>query len=194
MATVDSFNMTAAISSVLWRRLDVPGHDACRLVEMDGGWFIDGATTFRHERVAATLTYRVVCDAKWRSREGWVRGWVGPRAVDLLVERTRDGTWTLNGAVVPDLDGCVDLDFGFTPATNLLQVRRIALEIGEAADVPVAWLDVTASTLQMLQQRYLRKTAAVYWYEAPRFGYAASLEVSPVGFARRYPGLWEVEL
>jgi hypothetical protein len=32
-----------------------------------------------------------------------------------------------------------------------------------------------------------------FWYEAPRFGYAASLDVAASGFVRRYPGLWEME-
>ena len=46
--------------------------------------------------------------------------------------------------------------------------------------------------LDVLLQRYERRSAFTYWYEAPRFKYAALLEVDAVGFARRYPGLWEV--
>ena len=101
--------------------------------------------------------------------------------------------WTLNGAVVSGLENCVDLDFGFTPATNLLQLRRLALALEEAANVPVAWLDVSAGTLEVLHQRYERRSETTYWYEAPRFDYAAMLEVTAAGFIRRYPGLWEEE-
>ncbi len=88
---------------------------------------------------------------------------------------------------------CLDLDLGFTPATNALQIRRVALAEGQAADVPVAWLDVSAGTLELLQQRYERRAGATYWYEAPRFSYAALLEVTAAGFVRLYPGLWEME-
>ena len=105
----------------------------------------------------------------------------------------RGDRWLLNDAPVHGLDDCVDVDFGFTPATNLLQLRRTALELGEAADVPVAWLDVPAGTLIRLEQRYHRLADARYAYDAPRFAYHAELEVSPEGFARRYPGLWELE-
>jgi hypothetical protein len=87
----------------------------------------------------------------------------------------------------------MDLDFGFTPSTNLLQLRRLALATGQGADAPAAWLDVSTGTLDVLVQRYERRSETTYWYEAPRFNYAEMLEVDSVGFVRRYPGLWEVE-
>jgi uncharacterized protein len=91
------------------------------------------------------------------------------------------------------LDGCLDLDFGFTPATNALQLRRVALRLSEVAEVPVAWLDVPAGTLTRLDRRYHRTADEAYAYEAPRFDYRAVLEVAPSGFARHYPELWEAE-
>ncbi len=99
----------------------------------------------------------------------------------------------MNDAVVGGLSECVDLDLGFTPATNLFQLRRLALAEGQIAEVPVAWLDVAAGTLDVLSQRYERRTEATFWYAAPRFAYAALLEVNSVGLVRRYPGLWEME-
>ncbi|MEW6299446.1 MAG: putative glycolipid-binding domain-containing protein [Thermodesulfobacteriota bacterium] len=69
----------------------------------------------------------------------------------------------------------------------------MALQVGQAAAVPVVWLDVAAGTLGVLEQRYERRTQGTYWYEAPRFGYAAFLEVGPVGFVQKYPDLWEAE-
>ncbi len=122
-----------------------------------------------------------------------MHGWVGTRPLDFRITRSEAGIWTLNGQVVPHLDGCVDLDFGFTPATNLFQLRRVALQVGEAADVPVAWIDVSAGTLDTLHQRYERRTAEAYWYEAPRFDYFALLRVNANGFVEKYPDLWEAE-
>ena len=141
----------------------------------------------------AWLTYQLACDAAWRTEHGEIRGWLGGQLVAFRVVRTTEGVWTLNGAVVPGLGNCLDLDLGFTPATNLLQIRRTALAEGQAADVPVAWLDVSAGTLDVLPQRYERRSETTYWYEAPRFDYAGLLEVDPVGFIQRYPGLWQAE-
>ncbi len=177
------------ITTILWRRLDEPGHDACRLDDRS----VEGTAVFRHEGTPARLDYRATCDPAWRTRTGTVHGWIGSQPVALEVERTEDGRWLLNGSPVPGLDGCVDVDFGFTPATNLLQLHRVALAIGEAAEVPVAWLDVPTGTLTRLGQRYERLTDRTYGYEAPRFDYRTVLEVDEAGFIRRYPPLWEAE-
>jgi hypothetical protein len=177
----------------LWRRLDAPGHDACRLERNGSGWQLDGTAVFREHGVPARLDYEVVCDATWVTRHGRVRGWLGARAVDFAIVRTDAGAWTINGTAVKGLDGCADLDLGFTPATNSLQLRRVALAEGQAAEVPVAWLDVSAGTLERLDQRYDRRTATTYWYEAPRVDYAGMLEIEPTGFVRLYPRLWEME-
>jgi uncharacterized protein len=181
------------VAAALWRRLDTAGHDACRLEQDATGWRLDGTAVFRHDGVPARLTYHLARDRAWRAERGEVRGWLGSRSVDWSVVRTAGGAWTLNGVIVPGLEAYVDLDLGFTPATNLTQLRRIALAEGQAADVPVAWLDAAGGTLEALPQRYERRAAAAYWYEAPSVGYADLLEIAPTGFVRRYPGLWEAE-
>jgi len=179
------------MSSILWRRLDSPGHDACRLVPHDSGWKLEGTAVFGTGALPACLTYAVVCDGSWRSERGQVSGWIGERSVEFVVERTVGAAWTLNGREVPGLEHCDDLDLGFTPSTNLLQLRRLALAQGQGADAPAAWLDVATSALVLLAQRYERRSETSYWYEAPRFGYAELIEVDAGGFVRRYPRLWE---
>ncbi|HVR61407.1 MAG TPA: putative glycolipid-binding domain-containing protein [Polyangia bacterium] len=181
------------VGSILWRRLDSPGHDACRLQQGGPGWQVDGTAVFQLGGCPARLTYGATCDVSWRAQSGHVRGWIGDRTVALSVERTAAGAWTLNGEEVPGLRDCVDLDFGFTPSTNLLQLRRLALDCGQAADAPAAWLDVSTGVLDVLGQRYERRSETTYWYQAPRFAYAALLEVDHVGFVRTYPGLWQAE-
>lgn len=182
-----------AATSILWRRLDTPGHDACRLEQSAAGWRLEGTAVFRHEGVPAQLSYYVACDPAWHTQQGQVHGWLGEQSIEFAVARTARGAWTLNGAPVPGLESYVDLDFGFTPATNLPQLRRVALAVGQAADVPVAWLDVSTGTLTVLPQRYERRSAATYWYESPTVSYEGLLEVGPTGFIQRYPALWEAE-
>ena len=87
--------------SILWRRLDTPGHDVCRLVDRGDVWRIEGASVFRHETGLAALVYEVECDREWRTREGVVSGWVASRGVDIRVTRNPAGVWTLNGQSCP---------------------------------------------------------------------------------------------
>ncbi len=182
-----------AAAAILWRRLDTPGHDVCRLRENGDGATLEGTAVFLESGLPARLDYRVACDRAWRTRDARVQGWLGKRSVDFSMARTSAGAWTLDGSPVPGLERCLDLDLGFTPATNLLPLRRLALVVGQAADAPAAWLDVTAGRLVLLAQRYERRAEALYWYESPSVPYAAMLELTPIGFVRRYPGLWEAE-
>lgn len=181
------------MSTILWRRLDTAGHDACRLTEEDGVFRLQGTALFRHEDQPACLSYRISCNSQWQTLAGSVRGWVGERELRIDVARESEGTWVLNDRRIGHLAGCVDLDLGFTPATNLFQLKRIALAVGQAADVPVAWLDVDTDSLELLHQRYERRSEHGYWYEASRFGYTALLKVNAAGFVTSYPGLWEAE-
>jgi hypothetical protein len=178
---------------VLWRRLDVPGHDACRLAARDDGWDLAGTAVFLHGGVPALLAYSLRCDRRWFTTGGRVQGFVGASTVDITIERRSGGTWLVNGAPVPGLDACAHLDFGFTPATNLPQLQQLALAEGQGAELLVAWLDVPPAPLVRLPQRYERRSASSYWYESPDHGYAALLELAADGFVRRYPGLWEME-
>jgi hypothetical protein len=183
------------VASMTWQRLDVPGRDSCRLRRLPSGagWRLEGEATFVDEGAPAALRYQVDCDRAWRTTEAELRGTVGARTITVDFSHV-GGTWRCNGAVVSGLDGCVDLDLGFTPATNLFQIRRVALAAGQGADVPVAWFDLASAGLERVAQRYERRSTDTYWYESPRFNYAALLEFDAVGFVLRYPDLWQAEV
>jgi hypothetical protein len=194
LAGIDRASERTLKHTILWRRLDVPGHDACQLMALDDGWRLSGMTVFSLDGRPCALTYEVDADARWSSRSARVRGWCGTERVDVTILAAPGGRWHLNGTEQPAVSGCVDVDLGFTPATNLLQLRRIALDIGQAADVPVVWLAFPELTLERLEQRYRRLDQVTYEYQAPSVGYAAApLHVDEIGFVARYPGLWEKE-
>jgi hypothetical protein len=180
------------VATAFWRRVDVPGHDACRLERCEDGWRLEGTAVFLHEEGSACIAYLVECDTDWQTVRGDIRGFLGIRRIEYVIAR-RQTAWTLNGEVVHSLDHLHDLDLGFTPATNLQQLRRVDFARNGVAQIPVAWLDVEAGQLAELPQRYERRGDAVVWYEAPSVGYAGLLELAPSGFIQRYPGLWEAE-
>jgi len=163
---------------ILWKRTDVEGHEAARL---------DG-TTLRGMAVlpGAALTYRVVCDGSWRTRSTHVGGWCGEREIDLTIE-SNGGRWTMNGAHVAEVEGCVDVDLNFSPSTNLLPIRRLGLAIGESADVKAAWLRFPTFTLEPLTQSYTRTGENTYRYKSASF--TADITVNEAGVVLGY-GPW----
>ena len=173
-----------------WRRLDVPGSDACALEEVREGWRLHGSASFGTGRDAATLAYDVVCDPEWRTLRAAVQGSVGSRTLAMAVRRSAAGEWHVDDRPAAELSGLVDLDLGFTPATNLFPLRRLALRPGQAAEAAAAWLDDESWQLRRLPQRYERRSEHEYWYESPATGYAALLTVTADGFVSDYPGLW----
>ena len=183
--------MPEAIASILWKRLDVEGHDGCLLVRSDSGWTLTGQALFLHEDEPCCLAYEAHCDGDWRTRTASVSGFLGRRKLRYDIERLADGSWTLNGEAHPAVDGLTDVDLGFTPATNLLVLRRFGLAVGEARPAPAAYLAFPELQLIRLDQTYRRLNETRYAYEGPMFGYAETLEVSPVGFVLDYPKLWK---
>lgn len=187
--------MDRVVATFLWRRLEEPGHDACRLLASGDGWRLEGTGVFRTTAGACCLHYQVLADSQFHTRRALVTGYLGRRAIDLRIDasgRAGSGRWRLNGEPAPGVDGCLDVDLGFTPATNLLPIRRLALRIGEAADAPAAYLSFPALRFRALPQRYQRTGRYAYGYESPTFGYAATLTVTRHGAVRDYPGLFEL--
>lgn len=176
----------------LWRRLDTPGHDAASILPLPDGWRLHGTAVFVHDSLPARLDYELELDSAWRTRWGVVTGFLGNRQVDDTITHSARG-WTFNGRHVAGLDALVDLDLAFTPATNLQQIRRLDLAIGQRAAAPAAWLAPGADTLVELPQYYRRDGELTYTYEAPTVPYQATLELAPNGFVRSYPGLWVLE-
>ena len=174
-----------------WIRLDRPGRDAALLEPNDGGWLLRGAAAFDHKSGSAAVAYQVEVDASWKTKRGIVSGFLGDKAITHEIRRD-DAGWRLNGLLVAGLEHLVDLDYGFTPATNVLQLSRIALEPGQRAEVPVVWFDLDSVALIELPQSYERRTETSYWYEAPTVPYRALLEIASNGFVQSYPGLWRL--
>lgn len=175
-----------------WECLYTAGHDSAAVERRgaDGGWRLHGTAVFRHPAGPARVSYAVEIDAGWQSRRGSVQGWLGGQRFEHVIERHADG-WSLDGRH-QGLSHLVDLDFGFTPATNLLQLRRTALQPGQAADIPVVWFDLKQTGLVELPQHYACLDGSAYRYATPQGPYEAVLEIAPNGFVKLYPELWRM--
>lgn len=171
---------------ILWRRLDQPGHDACRL----GDGAIEGTAVSSFDGRPCSVSYRVEHDAAWRTRSARVTGWIGGETVDVTITVDESGRWRLNGTEQPALDGCVDVDLSFTPATNTLPIRRLGLRVGEEAPVDAAWLRFPALVMERLDQVYHRAGEQTWRYSSRGGSFTATIEADAEGVVQRYEGLW----
>jgi hypothetical protein len=179
--------------TILWRRLDIPGHESARVFSRDSRWHLAGTAVFSHERQPCRLDYSVVCDTEWRTISGHVAGWVGAETIDLSISVGSDQQWLLNETEFPIVAGCTDLDLNFSPSTNLLPIRRLNLAVGEEAAVRAAWLRFPSFSLEPLEQIYRRLDETTYRYESAGGRFVADLQVNESGFVTLYPGVWQAE-
>lgn len=183
----------AAERTILWRRLDTPGHEAARLVERGAERVLEGTAVFADEGRVCRLDYRVACDAAWRTTATTVRGWVGREPVEIEITADAAGRWTMNGREVPEVEGAVDVDLNFSPSTNLLPIRRLGLAVGGEEPVRAAWLRFPSLRLEPFEQRYRRLGEDLYRYESSGGQFMREIRVDPSGLVTLYPGLWETE-
>ena len=180
-------------ASMIWRRLDCPGHESARLFSQDDSWNLQGTAVFSHDRLPCRLDYHIVCDSRWNTRRANVAGWVGDRLIEIKLAVGSDQHWLLNEYDSPEVAGCIDVDLNFSPSTNLLPIRRLNLAVGHEMQVRAAWLRFPSFTLEPLTQLYRRINETTYRYESHGGDFVTELSVNEAGFVTRYPDLWEIE-
>jgi hypothetical protein len=179
--------------SILWRRLDRPGHESARLDFHESTWRLAGTAVFAHDRFPCRLDYLVSCTADWQTIGGRVSGWIGAQIVEIEISVDTARHWFIDGTEQPQVAGCMDLDLNFSPSTNLLPIRRLDLAVGRQAQVKAAWLRFPGFTLEPLEQVYRRIDAATYRYESAGGKFIRDIQVNQAGFVTEYPDFWTLE-
>jgi hypothetical protein len=121
-------------------------------------------------------SYLVCCDEQWRVRRFDVHV-AGKGRVSLRADGA--GNWSdPDGAPLPALQGCMDVDLSGSPFTNTLPIRRIG-----DADLPK--LDV-----EPVAQAYTRVAPDRVRFESLSRPFAADLDIDDDALVLRYEGLF----
>jgi uncharacterized protein len=180
-------------ASILWCRLDHPGHESARLFYQADLWNLQGTAVFSHEQLPCRLDYRIMCNSHWQTRSARVDGWIGDSPIEIVITVNPEQRWLLNEDECPAMAGCIDLDLNFSPSTNLLPIRRLNLAVGQEMEVRAAWLRFPGFTLEPLAQLYRRIDESTYRYESGGGIFTTDLSVNEAGFVIGYPNFWEAE-
>ena len=141
------------------------------------------------EIAPALFHYVVACDAAWTTRSALVEARRGGTAATLALEADERRRWWTGGSEIAAVRGCVDVDLGFTPATNTIAIRRLALDVGRGAEPTAAWVRPDDLAVLPLAQGYTRLSASTYDYRSES-GFTTRLEVDDLGLATSYPPFW----
>jgi len=178
---------------IVWNRIDQPGKEWCQLRHVKAGNLLEGFVIMTYDRQPYRFEYSIECDRAWQTRAATIEGHLGRKEIALELRVNARKEWRVGRRLVPGVKGCVDIDLGFSPSTNLIPIRRLQLGIGEEARVTAAWVEFPTLEVKPLEQSYLKLKEGVYHYESAGGQFKRDLKVNEEGFVTSYGGLWEME-
>jgi hypothetical protein len=178
------------VRSAAWRHHGAAEGFETLVIRPDGdGCRLEGFSAGVEEGVAWGIAYELAVDQRWVTRSARVTS-SGGRAV--LLEADGAGGWLVDGDPAPQLDGCLDADLEASACTNALPIRRLALEVGQRAEAPAAYVR-SDLRVERLEQSYARLEdedgRQRYDYASPAFGFRAVLVYDEHGLILDYPGI-----
>jgi len=152
------------------------------------GQRLAGTTLILRNGARVEIEYTVDTNPEWSTRHACVDIPALATSFDVRVES--GDSWFINGDRRMDLDGCVDIDFGWTPATNTLPIRRLLFATGIPRTVRAVWLKWPELVLVPAEQSYTRLSDDRWTYESGDF--TADLAVDEHGVVLTYgdPPIW----
>jgi hypothetical protein len=150
-----------------------------------------GTTLIMHDDVRVEIVYRVEVTSEWSTRNATID--IAALALTHRVEVPEPGIWLIDGEHRADLDGCTDIDLGWTPATNTIPIRRLELEGRDSATIRAAWLKWSELEFMVSDQTYTKTGEATWRYASGNF--SAELLADDHGVVLRYgdPPIWREE-
>jgi hypothetical protein len=142
---------------------------------------------------AWVIHYAIEFDDGWITKSARVAGRSAIGQHEVKLETDGRGRWRIDGRPAACLDGCRDVDLEASCLTNTLPVHRLGLGVGQAADVPAAYVRAIDLTVQRLEQHYTRLAdlggAQRYHYQAPAYDFECELTYDQAGLVLGYPGI-----
>ena len=178
------------MTSIMWRRMDGSGLERCEMSDGDGPIKISGTTLLSTDGGPVEIRYSIALDGNWQTETVGVtvRGPDDERSVALRADGR--GDWSAGDEVLADLRGATDVDFAWTPATNTIPIRRLALEVGSSAAVAAIHVPYPNRDVGLRSQTYERLSPRRYRFTSGAF--ETDLTVDDQGLVHQYPGQWTV--
>ena len=150
---------------------------------------------FDEEHGPFRLSYRLGWDASWQLHEAELISAVERSTRSLNLRTDGDGRWRdASGALITELDGCLDIDIWPTPFTNSFPIRRAPLAIAERREFLMAWIVAPELSVRAQPQAYTRVADRRYLFESlDGSGFRAELEVDEDGIVLDYPDFFRRE-
>jgi uncharacterized protein len=176
------------MATVLWQDVQTGALDRCRLDVGPDGLRLSGVVLTPAHGTPLDVRYLVEAGPDGLTRRVELELDGGATRRVLLADGVGHWAWE-GGPELAGVAGSLDVDLTVTPATNTLPIRRLAaLDVGQAADLHMAWVQFPDLEVLPSAQRYERLAADRWRFAAG--GFQADLLVDPEGLVLDYGGLF----
>ena len=175
------------MGTVLWQDVTTGALDRCRLETGPDGLRLSGVVLTAAHGTPLDVRYLVETDPDGLTRRVELALDGGAVHRVLLADGTGRWRWE-DGPELAEVAGALDVDLAVTPATNTLPIRRLGLDVGQAADLSMAWVRFPGLEVLASAQRYERLAPDRWRFSSGDF--TAELLVDPDGLVLDYAGLF----
>jgi hypothetical protein len=162
---------------VLWHCARLASSEHAALFERAGEQRFHGFVVLPAGERPCHIEYEVELD-NWQTRRAHARVTVASDTRLLELRRDATGAWTRDGAPAPELDGCSDVDLGWSPATNTLPIRRLGLGNGDRATIRAAWVRFPELDVVAAEQHYTRVSDVRWRYQSGAYDFELGVDPS----------------
>ncbi|MGW5191152.1 putative glycolipid-binding domain-containing protein [Kribbella sp. NPDC004138] len=152
-----------------------------------------GRTSAREDDSTWSVGYEITVGADWATESVHAANSTVTGDHQVVLTRSAEDRWSVDGVARLDLDGCRDVDFESSAVTNTLPVHRLAFVPGATFDVPAAFVRADDLSVVRLEQRYTLTSSApdrhVFHYESATFDFECELVFDASGLVVDYPGI-----
>ena len=177
-------------TNILWTSREYNSLENCICEFGDNGNRIESTIVGIYQQLLYKVEYVVETNAQWETVSIVLSSQLNDKRSVVRYDGDGKGNWKRGGKVMPEFNGCIDVDIPLTPFTNTLPIRRLGLAVHEAAEITVMYLDILQNDFKPVRQKYERRSGTQYKYENVPNDFEALITVDLDGLVVDYPELF----
>ncbi|PJF39264.1 MAG: hypothetical protein CUN54_09090, partial [Phototrophicales bacterium] len=128
------------LRTILWGNPAENNHDCCSLFQIQNGFQLQGMAILLANNLPMRVAYRIACTSEWKTQLVELDVWKGNSQQLFMLRVDEQQRWWLDDTELSQFRGLIDVDLGFTPATNTLPIRRMQRNDENSNIVTAVWV------------------------------------------------------
>ena len=177
--------------NLLWTGREYDSMENCLVHTGDTGVHINSVIVGKYADKLYRVEYEIITNQFWQTTFFELKSRHSNIMQHFRFEGDGKGSWTSDGKIASEFDGCIDIDIALTPFTNTLPINRLKMEKGSMHEIKVIYVDLLAQQMMPVKQKYAPVSKRIYHYENIPNDFEADIVVDEFGLVVDYPLLFE---